>query len=201
MRNSLNLSRVVLTAALIASLAAFACSSTQGPDEEPLNTAVGDLAGAPDWILRGCSAFWGDDSPAMICGVGSMAGTRNHSLAVSGARARGRTAIARTLDTKVTAMLKDYQSTTTGGEYFAKSANDEQHIEDVSKQITDITLSGTRQEDHWISDTGTLYVLMALDVDDFKDAVNSMSQLNEEVRQAVNERADEAFEELDRALR
>ena len=201
MRNSLNLSRAALAVALIASLGAFACSSTKGPEEvDPLNPAVGDLAGAPDWILRGCSAFWGDDTPAMICGVGSMAGTRNHSLAISGARARGRTAIARTLDTKVTAMLKDYQATTTGGEEFGTAANDEQHLVDVSKQLTDIELTGVEQRDMWISPSGVVYVLMVYDAAKFKDAVSQMSQLSESVRKAVIDRADASFEELDEAI-
>ena len=183
---------IVLT--LIALAALVGCGSS-GP-KEPGSIIEKELDGAPDWVLKGKGADGKE-----IYGVGAVGGTRNVALARSTAQGRGRTEIARSLELSVQSMLKDYQSTTTGGEYFAKSANDEQHIEDVSKQITDITLSGTRQEDHWISDTGTLYVLMALDVEDFKDAVNSMSQLNEEVREAVNERADEAFEELDRALR
>jgi hypothetical protein len=33
-------------------------------------------------------------------------------------------------------MLNDYQATTTRGEEFATAAADEQHIEDVSKQIS-----------------------------------------------------------------
>jgi hypothetical protein len=42
---------------------------------------------------------------------------------------------------------------------------------------------------------------MALDVDDFKEAVEGMNQLNEDVRRAVEERADDAFRELDEQLR
>jgi hypothetical protein len=201
MRNSLNYSRAGLFAALILSLAALACSSTKGPEEvTPLNPAVGDLAGAPDWILRGCSAFWGDDTPSMLCGVGSVSGTRNHSLAVSGARARGRTEIARVLDTKVRAMLKDYQATTTGGEEFGTAANDEQHLVDVSKQLTDIELTGVEQRDMWISPSGVVYVLMVYDAEKFKDTVSQMSQLSESVRKAVVERAEASFQELDEAI-
>ncbi len=200
MGNSLNLSRAGLVAALIASLASFACSSTQGPEETPLNPVAGDLAGAPNWILRGCAAFWGDDTPAMLCGVGSVSGTRNHSLAVTGARARGRTEIARVLDTKVTAMLKDYQATTTGGEEFGTAANDEQHLVDVSKQLTDIELAGVEQHDMWISPAGMVYVLMVYDSEKFKDTVSQMSQLSESVRKAVVQRAEASFRELDEAI-
>jgi hypothetical protein len=96
-------------------------------------------------------------------------------------------------------MLKDYQATTTGGEDFGTAAADEQHIVDVSKQITTMTLSGTQRVDSWWSPNGTLYVLMKLDVDAFKDAVNGMKQLDEKVRKAVIERAEKAFKELDEA--
>jgi len=202
MRNSLKFfSRAGLFAALLVSLTALACGSTQGPDEvTPLNQSAGDLAGAPNWILRGCHAFWGDEAVAMLCGVGSVSGTRNHSLAVSGARARGRTEIARVLDTKVRAMLKDYQATTTGGEEFGTAANDEQHLVDVSKQLTDIELTGVEQRDMWISPAGVVYVLMVYDAEKFKDTVSQMSQLSESVRKAVVERADVSFAELDEAI-
>jgi hypothetical protein len=179
---------------VLVAVAMVGCGSS-GP-KEPGSVIEKELDGAPDWVLKGKDA-----DGEQIYGVGAVGGTRNVALARSTAQARGRTEIARSLELRVQSMLKDYQSTTSGGEYFGRHANDEQHIEDVAKQLTDITLTGTRQEDNWISDTGTLYVLMALDVDSFKDAVDSMGQLNDEVRAAVKERADEAFKELDEALR
>ena len=80
------------------------------------------------------------------------------------------------------------------------AANDEQHIVDVSKQITDTTLSGTEPKDSWISDSGTLYILMCADIEKFKDAVSKMGQLSESVRKAVVERADKAFDELSKEI-
>jgi predicted aminopeptidase len=94
-------------------------------------------------------------------------------------------------------MLKDYASTTTGGEEFGSAANDEQHIVDVSKQITDISLSGTEMTDSWISQNGTFYALVSLDLDKFEDSVKRMDQLSEAVRDAVVERAEQSFAELD----
>ena len=179
---------------VVIALFGVGCGST-GP-KDPGSVIEKELDGAPDWVMEGKGA-----DGARIYGVGAVAGTRNVALARSTAQGRGRTEIARSLELRVKSMLKDYQSTTTGGEFFARSANDEQHIEDVAKQVTDLTLSGTRQEDHWISDSGTLYVLMSLDVENFKEAVDSMSQLSEEVREAVRERADDAFRELDQELR
>ena len=70
----------------------------------------------------------------------------------------------------------------------------------MSKQITSMTLSGTELTDSWISQKGTLYALVALDVDKFSDSVNRMNQLSEAVREAVMERADQAFAELDEEI-
>lgn len=166
-----------------------------GSSEEKKNTGSAvknELEGAPDWVMGN------ENTSKQICGVGSAAGTRNASLARTAAMGRGRTEIARTLQVQVKSMLKDYQSTTTGGEAFGQAANDEQHIEDVSKQITDTTLTGSELRKTWISNPGTLYVLMCIDLQKFKDALNNMSQLNEQVRAAVVERADKAFEALDK---
>ena len=169
-----------------------ACGSADKKD--PGNAVKNEFDGAPEWVLGSSS------TASQICGVGSAAGSRNVSMMRTAAMGRGRTEIARMLEVKVQSMLKDYQSTTTGGEDFGKAANDEQYIVDVAKQITDLTLSGTEQKETWISDSGTLYVLMCADLEKFKNTVNSMSQLSESVRKAVTERADKAFEELSKEI-
>lgn len=195
MRYSIETSRVLLSGLLVAVIATFACGGS-GPEE-----ASGEFAGAPDWVTRGCSAYWGDDAGARVCGVGSVAGTKNISLARTAAIGRARTEIARSLETKVKAMLKDYQATTTGGDEFGTAAADEQHIEDVSKQVSQITLSGTTLQDSWVSSSGTLYALVALDVDSFNDSMSKMTNLSETIRKAVQERSRAAFEELDEETR
>jgi len=176
---------------------AFALACAGGPD--PLMPDSSVLAGAPDWVMQSCSAYWGDDEGGRICGVGSAGGTRNISLARNAAIGRARTEIARSLQVKVKSMLKDYQATTTGGEEFLVAAADEQYVEDVSKQITDMTLSGTALQDTWVAHDGTMFTLVALDVDTFKDSLSNMSNLSETIRRAVKERADASFQELDEA--
>ncbi|MBP5406269.1 LPP20 family lipoprotein [bacterium] len=170
----------------------MACGSA---DKKGTGDAVkNEFEGAPKWVLGSSS------TATQICGVGSAAGSRNVSMMRTTAIGRGRTEIARMLELKVQSMLKDYQSTTTGGEEFGKAANDEQHIVDVAKQITDLTLSGTEQKESWISDSGTIYILMCADLEKFKNTVSSMSQLSESVRKAVAERADKAFDELSKEI-
>jgi hypothetical protein len=191
----MNKARLVVL--LGAVLALLACGGAKEKPTPMKSAMAQEFEGAPAWVTKGCAAYQGEK--AAICGVGSAGGTRNPSLAMSAAEGRARTAIARSLQVKVKSMLKDYQATTTGGEDFGTAAADEQHIVDVSKQITNMTLSGTQRVDSWISPNGTLYVLMKLDVDAFKDAVSGMKQLDEKVRKAVIERAEKAFKELDEA--
>lgn len=151
-----------------------------------------ELEGAPDWVLNGR-----DDNDKTLSAIGSIVGTNNVALARSSALGRARTELSRQLDLKVKAMLKDYQATTTGGGAFGEAANDEQEIVDVARQVTELNLSGTRQEDTWISKTGTYYVLVSLDVDAFKNTVSKMGHLSEDIRRAVSVRADQAFTDLD----
>jgi hypothetical protein len=147
--------------------------------------------GSPDWVRRGCPSASG-----RICGVGIADKTiTSPSMARSVAQGRGRTEIARSLQVRVKAMLKDHQSATTQ----ADASFSEQYVEDTSKQITDLNLAGTRLEDAWTAADGSLYVLMVLDVQAFKDSLDQMQQLSEQVREAVKARADKAFNELDAA--
>lgn len=187
-----------LFAIAVSVTACLGCAATK--PKPPATVVHEELAGAPCWVTRGGGCYFKEAERAKyVCGVGSVGGTRNVGLAREGAMGRARTEIARSLAVRVTSMLKDYQTTTTGGAEFGTSAADEQHIADVSKQITDMTLSGTEIVDSWTSNTGTYYALCRLNVDGFKDTVRRMSSLSESVRQAIVDRADKAFEELDRA--
>lgn len=170
------------------------------PTPKPIEQVYNhEFSGAPDWVTKNCSCYNNKDKKATpaICGVGSIGGSRNVSLMRTTATARARTELARSLQVKVKAMLKDYQGSTTGGENFGTSAADDQFVVDVSKQITYTTLSGTELVDTWISPNGTYYVLVVMNVDKFKDAISKMSNLSDSVRKAVEERADKAFEDLD----
>lgn len=193
----MNLTRHTL--AVLAACAAglcLACGGATTPD--PVQGAFsGALAGAPNWVLNCTEAV--DDG--VLCGVGSAAGTRNISLARSTAQGRGRTEIARQLNTVVQSLLTDYQATVTGGEYFGTAADDEQMVVDVSRQITDVAVSGVRQTDTWISrDGNTLYVLMELDAEAFGQALAGLAGLDAGVREYVESNRQRSFDELDEAL-
>ena len=186
---------LVVVVAFVSSLC-FACGGATSP--EPVQGAfAGALAGAPNWVLN-CTERVADN---VLCGVGSATGTRNISLARSSAQGRGRTDIARQLETNVTSMLEDYQATTTGGEYFGVAADDDQAIVDVSRQITDRAISGVRQTDTWVSSDGnTLYVLMELDADAFAEAVQGLDALDAAVRERVVRDSARAMDRMDAAV-
>ena len=52
----------------------------------------------------------------------------------------------------------------------------------------------------WISQTGTYYVLVSLDVEKFSRSVSEMEQLTERTREAVVDRAEREFRELDEGV-
>ncbi len=177
------------TARLLATLNSGCASSRGAPPALDM-----DLVGAPTWVTRGCPG-----SENRICGVGSASGMQNAALRRQLAIGRARTDIARNIEVRVVALLKDYASTTAGGSDFRQGAHDERHIVDVSKQITNMTLAGTEVIDTWISKSATFYALVSLDVDKFSHTVGRMNRLSESVRTAVIDGADDAFAELDSA--
>lgn len=193
---------VSLSSLIFAGVAFLGCASAPPPPPPAVapapvvNPLVAEYANAPAWVKKGCGAFFGEKKK-LVCGVGAVGGMTNPGLARSAAEGRGRTEIARSLELRCKAMLKDYQGAVQGGP--GNKLNNEQYITDTSKQVTNMTLSGTRLEDSWVSNAGTFYALMVLDVDAFRDQVKNMSQLDEQVRQAIVDRAEKSFAELDAA--
>jgi len=182
----------VVAAAVVAGGCSGAAKHTTG------RTFAGTMEDAPEWARKGCAAFSGEKKK-WICGVGSMEGTNNLSLCRTTAMARGRTEIARELNLRMKAMMKDYQRSVTGGGAMHVAADDEQYAADVAKQITDISLPGTRLEDMWFSEDGHCFALMVLDVQGFQDALAGAMTLDQRVRDYVVRNAEKAFQELDAA--
>jgi hypothetical protein len=162
------------------------CAGSQRPKET-------ETVGLPPWAVGKCQdALKHRDA---ICGSGSIQGMSDLGPARSAAESRARSELARSLQVRVKAMLKDYQAATPGAP--EGDAVSEQHIEDVSKQITDIALSGARLEDTFVSNTGTFWALVVLDTDEFKDSLTHMKGLGEGIRAHIIECADRVFRERD----
>lgn len=185
---------IVLATALALACAPSPPAQKRAALPRPQPRFENELAGAPAWIRRGCAAWWANSPNRGICGVGSASGSRNIALLTSTAEGRGRTAIARTLGATVRAMLKDYQATTTGGDEFGREASDEQHIIDVSKQLTNTSVVGATRRDLWISPSDIVYALMVLDLERFQETVASMQTLSHSLREHVSRRGENSFE-------
>ena len=136
----------------------------------------------------------------MIFAVGIAADNPNPAARRSQAIARGRSELARTLQTSVQSMVKDYMQTNRDF-YDMDTASSMEYFEDISRQVTDEVLVGSRQVNAWRDPAdNTLYVLMRLDFDDvIAEYKASMSQAyaREAQRKRIKANADAFEDELD----
>lgn len=174
----------ILTSLLLVfvSLSAFAGCGSSEPAKPPPQTP-GSIDGAPPWVTGDCRKHFGTQQ--VICGVGSVSGVTSPALARNAAMGRGRTEIARYLQVRVKSILTDYQA--------VKGGANEQVIEENSKQITDMSLSGTRMAEYFIAPDGTYYALVTLGIDEFKSTIAQAPGIEEPIRQTLLENAGKAF--------
>jgi hypothetical protein len=102
-------------------------------------------------------------------------------------------------DLYIAAMMKDYQRSTTAGDFQASA--EEQDIVSAQKTITEVTLRVVEIRDHWRDpQNGTLYALAVLDVNGISKSLDDAKQLNNKIRDYVRANARRAFEDMDREL-
>jgi hypothetical protein len=161
------------------------CGSSESTKPAPKTPS--SIEGAPSWVTGDCRKHFGNQQ--VICGVGSVSGVTSPALARNAAMGRGRTEIARYLQVRVKGILSDYQA--------VKGGANEQVIEENSKQITDMSLSGTRMAEYFIAPDGTYYALVTLGVDEFKSTIAQAPGIEEPIRQTLIENASKAFSAYD----
>lgn len=173
-----------------------ACAHNNGSVPRQSNVLAQELQGAPQWLMGDCRDYF-KASEGRLCAVGSVGNTSSISIARSGAATRARAELARSLQVSLKNLIKDYQSTAgvRGGDQAL--FGDEQQIDDVTKQLSNQVLSGTRIETSWVSSVGTYYVLVSLDSESFKRSLGEMKTLSAEMRRAIEARADGLFQELE----
>ncbi len=148
----------------------------------------------PDWVEKGSGAFGGELNKGFY-GVGSAWGIQNPSLLRTTADNRARAEVARIFKTYTAALMKDYQASTMAGN--PEETSEEQHVEQTIKTFTKAELSGVQIIDHWKDpESEELFALARMDFSTFEDYLKRGSELSEEVRQRVVERAEKAFEDL-----
>jgi len=147
---------------------------------------------APDWVL-------GNYAKGSISAVGSaIIGKSGMQFAKTEALALGRNELARQTSIKVKALVNNFvQQTGLGDEQLV-----DRFSKQMTKQITNVTLSGSRQKDMWISPSKELYVLVVMDPAAVKDTVKkelTTSYKNDQARwQEFKAKNGEA--ELDREI-
>jgi hypothetical protein len=154
------------------------------------------VADGPDWVNRGSGAFK-DQGSRVFYGVGSVAGISSQSLAVQTADQRARADIARQLDTFVSGLFRDYQTSTVA--VLGRAPMEEQHVEDSLKNVTRISVHGAKVIDHWRDPkTNTIYSLARLDLEGIKATVGEMREMDQSLRGYVRSQAEAAFDEIRR---
>ena len=150
----------------------------------------------PQWVYKGSGAFDEDDGKVFY-GVGIASGISNKALLFSTADNRARAEVAKTLETYVAVLSKDYMASTTAGDMSASS--EEQHVEQALKTFSKTTLHGATIIDHWQDpEDKTMYSLCKLDLLAFKEALGEYRELDSKVRDYVRENADKMHDELEK---
>ncbi|MEE8479850.1 MAG: LPP20 family lipoprotein [Desulfobacterales bacterium] len=150
----------------------------------------------PEWVWKGSGAF-DIDKGKVFYGVGMASGIKNKALLRTTADNRARAEIAKTLETYVAVLAKDYMASTTAGDMSASS--EEQHVENALKTFSKTTLHGATIVDRWLDpEDGTFYSLCELDMFAFKDALDKHKELDSKVRDYVRENAEKMHGELEK---
>ena len=149
----------------------------------------------PEWVYKGSGAF-DVEKGKVFYGVGIASGIKNKALLVTTADNRARAEIAKTLETYVAVLAKDYMASTTAGDMSASS--EEQHVEQALKTFSKTTLHGATIVDHWQDPQDmTMYSLCELDMFAFKDALDTYKELDSKVRDYVRQNAEKMHNQLE----
>lgn len=170
--------------ALLALFTLVAC----GPTEEYTRDG-----GEPEWVIRGSGAFE-EEGNKVFYGVGMVSGIWNRALARSTAENRARADIQKIFRTYSASLMRDYMAATTGGDMDASA--EEQHVEQTIKTFSAGTLSGVMIVDHWVDVDGTYFALARLDLAEFSNSLDKMTELDAKTRDFIRQNADRAFDQL-----
>ena len=173
-----------------------ACAGVQKVPDTP--KALADYE-APNWVLKGSGAY-SDEKGKAFFGVGSATGIKNYSLQRTVADDRARGDLAKVFEFYVTSLTKDYQASTTAGDF--KNSNEEQNAEVALKVVVSSTLRGVTIIDHFeIPERREFLSLARLDYDAFKSNVDKnekFKQLPKKMREDIKKRADKLHEEMEK---
>lgn len=145
--------------ALILALGVASCSSAEKPAQTPV------AQNGPAWIDRPQSVF-DEGSNVVIQAVGLAADNPNPAIRRQMAITRARQELAATMGTLVQGMVVSYMDTNRDF-YDMDSASSTEYYQDITRQVTQEMLVGSKAVDAWRDPiTNDYYVLMRIDLDD-----------------------------------
>jgi hypothetical protein len=162
-------------------LTAAACKSSP-----PTTSTTTGPTTTPEWL----NDFPPED---VIWGIGT-AKQSSASMSMTTAESRARVAIARQLNTRVQAMFTDYNMD-------AGNVNDQANTslqEDVSRQITNMDVSGARPIKRWEAPDGTWWFLVEMKKSDVRNTVGTI--LGNQEAAFAQFKAQQALDMLDAQL-
>lgn len=180
--------RFVTIGNLIAIVTAILSTLVAGCATKGSSSWIG--GGQPDWVAQGVVVKEGQ-----LLATGAVSGIKNGPLAWEIADQRARGQIAKALHSQVAVLLRDY----TEAVGHDQTSREEQLAQRVQTTFAAQTLYGVEQIDRYHDrETDTYYVQVRWKQDHLRDIVNALSGLNDQAREAVRERADRLFRELER---
>jgi hypothetical protein len=158
-------------------------------------TSADSAAAGPEWVMKGSGAF-DVEKGKVFYGVGVASGIKNKALLRQTADNRARAEIAKTLETYVASLTKDYMASTTAGDM--SKSSEEQHVETALKTFTQTTLRGTTIVDRWVDPAdGSMYALCELDLVSYTEALDDYQELDSKIRDYVRNNAEKLHDELE----
>lgn len=157
--------------------------------------APGVPAGAPDWVRSGSGVRDG-----VVYGVGSATGVMNTSLARTTAANRGRAEVSRILEVYSASLMKDYQASTTAGDFSASS--EEQRVEQAIKTFSAQLLDGAEVREYWLDATSnTWFAQVALDFERSAEIAAARDRMSPGLSSWVQSNGASVLESLDAEMK
>jgi len=187
-----------ITVTILAAFSLTACSGASQnqpppPEKQPLYNP--NQTSAPSWVFGGAGAVTAKKGKIFF-GVGSAPKMMDISMQRDRAGNRARAEILKIFNTYIAYMMKDYARSTTAGDMSKESY--EADVLQVQKTISIGDMAGAQLTDTWRDPAdGTIYILMALDLEQVSEMLANKGSLDAKLRDYVRANAAKAFDDLE----
>lgn len=173
--------------ALLAGFCLLAACAGSGPTRVESDLHIDD---APDWVNEGTAILKTRDG-RLFHGVGSAPPLGDRSLQTSTADDRARAELARVLSSYMNVASQDYTAASGSGDQALPAASVSRQIEAISR----VNLAGSRIIGRWRDEqTDIIYALAELDLDQVKDLLERVDDMNAGLRGHIREQGDNIFD-------